>query len=53
MIWTGNWDSYFCMSILSYSTYAHIPRSHVQWPGLLLVAGWTNIIPDGSTTQLK
>ena len=33
--------------------HAHMPRSHVQWPGLSLVARWTKYIPDGSTTQLK
>ena len=32
--------------------HAHIPGSHVQWPGLSLVAKW-KYIPDGSTKQLK
>jgi hypothetical protein len=33
--------------------HAHIPGSHVQGPGLSLVARWTKYIPEGSTTQLK
>jgi hypothetical protein len=41
------------LGMLHIPNHAHIPLSHVQRPGLSLVAEWTKYIPDGSIMQLK